>query len=289
MVKIRALTPKDIDYVTDSVNREKWGHTRSDVKRCFDLEPNGCFIAEIDRKPVGHAFSICYGKLGWIGLLIVEKEHREKGIGTELMKASINYLQRKHAETIKLEAVPEAVSLYKRLGFKEEFDSLRLSLNLKTTQANVKTKTNIVKSMKEADIEKVSAFDSDYFGANRSQILKALFREYPQYCFIAEKAGEVLGYIMARQTTYAYLIAPWVCSPRRKDVATALFLACKNALGTDKTEIRLGAPAINKSATTLLDSLGFQQISKSIRMIYGREGVPENIKGVFGIGGPEKG
>lgn len=75
---------------------------------------------------MGHIFSICYGRLGWIGLLIVNAEYRRRGIGALLMKKAMDYLLSRKVKTIKLEAVPKVANLYRKLGFVDEFDSLRL-------------------------------------------------------------------------------------------------------------------------------------------------------------------
>ena len=124
-VSVRAWTESDVECVFQSVARERWGHSRRDVERCWCLEPHGCFVAELESEPVGHVSTICYGKLGWIGLLIVNPEKRGRGIGTTLMQKAVDYLKQAGAETLKLEAEETAVPLYRSLGFKEEFDSLR--------------------------------------------------------------------------------------------------------------------------------------------------------------------
>jgi len=91
----------------------------------LEYEPGSCFIAEVGGKPAGHVFSVSYGKLGWIGYVIVDVGHRGRGIGTMLMKKAMDYLLSRRVETIKLEAAPEIADFYRRLGFVEEYDSLR--------------------------------------------------------------------------------------------------------------------------------------------------------------------
>jgi len=72
----------------------------------FKYDPLGCLIAEVEGNRVGHVFSVSYGKLGWIGLLIVKAEYREKGIGKILMKNTMNHLLSREVEIIKLEQCP---------------------------------------------------------------------------------------------------------------------------------------------------------------------------------------
>lgn len=80
-------------------------------------------VAERQEKPVGQAFSIRYGRLGWIGYLIVVKEYRRQGIGSALMEECIAFLRKSKVETIHLEANPRAVSLYQKIGFEIQYRS----------------------------------------------------------------------------------------------------------------------------------------------------------------------
>ena len=71
---------------------EMWNVTIEDVRRMFEFEPDGCFMAELEGAPAGHVFSVTYGKLGWIGLLIIKKEFRRMGIARLLMLKANKYL-----------------------------------------------------------------------------------------------------------------------------------------------------------------------------------------------------
>jgi len=272
--------------VADSVTREGWGYTRRDMERCWRYEPNGCFIAEVDGEPVGHVFSICYGGMGWIGLLIVNPEARGRGIGAVLMQAAVDYLQRVGAETIRLEAVERAVPLYRRLGFREEFDSLRFSKRLERKEGQ-KAGLESVFCMRESDVEEVARFDSRYFGADRLRVLLSLYRDQPETCFVARAGQRLLGYLMSRRVSGVNRVGPWVSAD--PDVAGRLLNACVEAVGGEGTELRLGMPVLNRDGVVLMEKMGFQLRSKSVRMVWGKPGHRGDVAGIFGIGGPEKG
>jgi len=123
MLGIRNLTFEDLEFIWKNVEGEKWMYLETGILRCYNLEPSGCFIAEVDSERVDHVFSFNYGNIGWIGLLIVCPEYRGSGIGTKLMQTAIKYLRKMNVKTIKLEAVVKTLSLYERLGFKIEFES----------------------------------------------------------------------------------------------------------------------------------------------------------------------
>ena len=283
---IRSWTQADIDYVSESVNREGWGHTRLDVERCWKLEPNGCFIAEFRNKPIGHVFSICYGKTGWIGLLIVNPERRGQGVGSVLMQTAINYLQRAGAETIRLDAAEKAVPLYKRLGFIEEFDSLRLGGWLQQKQS-LQRKRESSFLMRQDDLFEVAEFDAKHFGANRLPVLESLYKDYPQQCFVAKEEECIVGYAMAREIQNGFWIGPLVCL--NAETAQHLLSALTETVKGEEVDLRVGLLAPNTKGRVMLERLGFQFTSRSIHMVLGNRKNKSNVTHVYGIGGPEKG
>jgi len=287
-VLIRRWTRADNTYVAESVNREGWGYTRRDIERCWKLEPNGCFIAETQNKRVGHVFSIRYGKLGWIGLLIVDPDVRGQGIGSELMKKAIDHLRRVGAETIRLDAAGKAVPLYQRLGFTEEYDSLRFRKLLHQTDKQLR-RSETTFQMREDNLTSVAEFDAQYFGANRLRVLQAIFKDYPQLCLVEEEKWRMVGYVMTRQTPKGFWIGPWVCD--NSETAQHLFTALIDAVeeGKGETELRVGLPALNARGRRLMKKLGFQLIGKSVHMVLGDRKNRSDVAHVYGIGGPEKG
>jgi ribosomal protein S18 acetylase RimI-like enzyme len=268
------------------VQREGWGHTRRDVERCWSLEPKGCFIAESDNKPVGHIFSVLFGEIGWIGLLIVNPEKRGKGIGAALVEAAINYPEENGAKTIKLEAVEEAAPLYRRLGFVDMFDSLRFRGMLPLNEKQPR-RTKTVSLIHENDIPEIAEFDAQYFGANRLPILRSLHSDFSQCCFAAKENRRINGYIMARKTLDELWLGPWVCVDSQ--VAGFLCGTLFESMLKEATYLRLGFPALNTNARKLVEKLGFHLAGKSIHMTRGERKNQGDVKHIYGIGGPEKG
>lgn len=283
---IRHWARVDIDYVFKSVSREGWGHTQRDVERCWELEPNGCFIAEFQNKPVGHVFAICYGKIGWIGLLIVNPESRGQGLGFSLMGTAVNYLKKVGAETIRLEAVKKAVPLYRRVGFIEEFDSLRFRRQPQPGK-EPQFKSGETFQMRDDDLVNVAQFDTSYFGVNRLGVLQSLYGDHPQSCLVAKRRGNIVGYVMARRTQNGFWIGPWVCL--NSATARHLFNALVKTIGDDTSELRVGLPALNTRGGRLMEKLGFELAGKSIHMVLGNRGNQGVVGQIYGIGGPEKG
>jgi len=289
MVRIRQLKRQDLDFVHESTQREQWGHTKRDVERCFVYEPDGCFVAEHASQKVGHVFTINYGELGWIGLLIVNPEHRGKGVGTLLMEKAIHYLGEKGTKTIGLDAVGKAVPVYQRFGFKKAYDSLRFrKQQLEKEKQETFTTTNI-RPLKKDDLKTVAEFDSKIFGANRTRVLQALYNDFEKQCWIAKRNHKILGYIINRKDENVYRIGPWVCRPKHLETAKALLEVCMNAAEEDAVEMYVGVLATNLDAVELVESLGFSQTPKSVRMFMGTPTQTADAMGIYGIAAPEIG
>ncbi|MFQ6090473.1 MAG: GNAT family N-acetyltransferase, partial [Candidatus Bipolaricaulia bacterium] len=174
---IRRMRPGDLGFALHLVEAEGWGNSRDDFERLLAYEPEGCFIAEEGGKPAGMVTTTSYGKLGWIGCLIVEPERQRRGIGTELMRQAIQYLQERGVETIRLDAVQQAVPLYRRLGFVEECRSLRFH------GAGSGYAAPDVASMEPSHLEDVFQLDAYCFGADRSRVLYRVFQDFSKLCF----------------------------------------------------------------------------------------------------------
>jgi ribosomal protein S18 acetylase RimI-like enzyme len=279
----RALTRADLEFAYELDVREQWNDTKEDLLRVYDCEPEGCFISEVKKKPAGHVFSVSYGKLGWIGLLIVKAEYRRKGIATHLMNAATDYLSQRGVQTIKLEAATEISELYRKLGFIDECDSLRFSKAVEKPDHRMK---DISTQIKKRDINRIALFDKKYFGADRTRVLSRLFAENPQLCFTSYDGAVTKGYVMCRRAKSGYVLGPFVCDPENVQAAEDLLQACVNRL--ENTMLYVGVPETNKNAVDLLTRHAFTRYSKSIRMRLGQE-IDENVQGIFAIGGPMKG
>jgi ribosomal protein S18 acetylase RimI-like enzyme len=67
--------------------------TRANALACLRKDPEGCFVAEEDGGVVGLIFSRTWGSVGWCGTFAVLPEYQGRGIGKQLMAASLDYLR----------------------------------------------------------------------------------------------------------------------------------------------------------------------------------------------------
>ena len=166
--EIRKMTEADIPFAVGMTDIERWGYLPADFRRLISFEPDGCFVAWVNDRPVGMITSTSYNNYAFIGSLIVRQESRGEGIGEALMKKAVDHLTEKRIETIELDGVFAAVSLYRRLGFKDKYLSLRFVRDAADEYGELY-------SCSAEMADKIIAFDRKATGLNRNRMLKAYF------------------------------------------------------------------------------------------------------------------
>jgi ribosomal protein S18 acetylase RimI-like enzyme len=275
------MKKSDLDFFMHLMNMVGWGMTSQDYDRILKFSPEGCFIAEEEGKELGIITSINYGESAWIGNLIVLPETREKGIGTLLMRRAIDHLVSTGAKAIRLDGVKPAISLYHRLGFKNEYWSLRfIGIGEMHPQANCLP-------MQKQDLDKVAKLDLLVFKVSRREILEYVYDLFPELCFTSWVNEDLVGYIMAKDAKDHVKIGPWVVKQGNYSVAERLLFSVMNQRAREK--LWVGVPEGNRSSIHILEKNGFKSLQSSLRMCYGDCKKVENIESVFGLGGPDKG
>lgn len=143
--KLRLMAPTDADEVRfldqaafgDWMYRRRYNEpmpqrTRANILSLWSRDPQGCFVAEADGRPVGYVFSRTWGRVGWFGTIGVHPQFQRKGIGRALVQASVEYLDRRGCTTIGLGTMPEEpdnVALYARCGFRPDHLTVVLALS----------------------------------------------------------------------------------------------------------------------------------------------------------------
>jgi len=109
--------------------------TQTIVRANREKDPGGCFVAEEEGRVVGFIFSRTWGSVGWFGTFSVLPEYQGRGIGKQLIAASVDYMRRapQPGRVIGLETMPDSpynLGLYLRLGFRARFLTFLLGKTL---------------------------------------------------------------------------------------------------------------------------------------------------------------
>jgi len=85
------MTIEDIPDAMRLKDAAGWNQTTADWTRFISASPEGCFVVEYQGNIIGTSATISYeGRFSWIGMLIVDEQYRGQGIGTALLRISVN-------------------------------------------------------------------------------------------------------------------------------------------------------------------------------------------------------
>lgn len=260
---------------------EAWGYTRADFERLLALSPKGGFAVEDDGRVVGVLTTTSYGKLAFLGAVILQPESRGRGLGKILMEAALDHLARSGIETVRLNAYLNVIPFYERLGFHREYEVARWS-----GKATGATSAN-VRRARRGEIARVAAFDEPFFGASREALLERLSREFPDTFLVTTDRGAIMGYIVGSLSDGSCEVGPWVVAPGHPELAHRLFQSLAAATGA--REYAMSGPVRNPELVTFAVEGGFHEVFRTLRMWWGKDRHPGDPAGVWAAAGLEKG
>src|SRR6516164_99823 len=106
MIRVRPMTADDLPLGLRLSEASGWNQVEADWQRFLDLQPDGCFVAEYDGTPVGTTTTCIFDSVAWIAMVLVEEAVRGRGVGTELMRHAIRFLDGRGVTTVRLDARP---------------------------------------------------------------------------------------------------------------------------------------------------------------------------------------
>ncbi|MFQ6107575.1 MAG: GNAT family N-acetyltransferase [Thermoplasmata archaeon] len=277
-MKIRRMTEGDFSFAVALTDGEEWGYVEEDFERLLSYEPEGCFIAEAENQPVGLTTTTSYGPVGWIGNVVIDKRFRGTGVGTHLVRTSMEYLLSSGVRTIQLTSYMNTIQFYAKLGFQSEFPVSCMSIGTKDFDLLD------CRMAKETDLDTIAELDAAYFGGNRTRVIRRMWRDFPRLVLLPM---EGLGYVIATCTEKSCEVGPLVVESGNPEVAGQLLKGILGAVLAE--EARMFIPHANASALELTKSLGFREEFRTMRMRYGEVNRAERAEGIYAMGALEKG
>jgi len=278
-LEIRLLFESDITSAMRLKDEAGWNQTEADWRRLLLLEPNGCFCAVKDGRVVGTTTTTTYGnELAWVGMVLVDQQHRGEGIATKLMTVALEYLTGK-VHTVKLDATPLGKAVYAKFGFEVESMIERWSGTGGTTIANTEARTD------RNDVRDLLIMDRRAFNADRSRLIDKLIEDASVPPVFGRATGGALnGYALARSGTKAAYVGPVVTEdPLQLETLLDQILS---QLAGEGVYIDLNTECA--AGSRVLSDRGFVKERDLIRMSTRNLGMKTSPL-VFAIAGPEIG
>ncbi len=280
-VKIRGMSEADIDFASGLVHAAGWASESMDSFAAFLAhDAGGCFIAEAGGEKAGVCIATKYERHGFIGELVVSRHLRLLGIGQILFQKALDYLLAAGLESVCLDGDLNAVSFYEQMGFRKVCRSLRFRGKFKGK------KHAHVRYLRPEELDRLCELDAEFFGDDRSFFLRRRLESFPRNCLVAERDGEMRGWIMARPGDNLLAVGPWAALEPEEAAPLLEHLASEH--GTEA--LRVGVLDRNAEASRLLRSWpGFQEGIHSWRMVRGPSSRLGDHPALYAIGSGAKG
>ncbi|MEM3696718.1 MAG: GNAT family N-acetyltransferase [Candidatus Bathyarchaeia archaeon] len=257
------MSKEDLDFAIRLTDTKNWGLTEEDFLFMMKLEPNGCFTLWENSERAGIVTSINYGRIGWLGNLIVEEKHRRKGAASLLVKQVINCLMSKGAETVGLYSYIDAVTFYRRLGFQrdEEFTVMEG----KASKSEIKA-SEIKKAKEKDELQKIIEYDNSCLNISRKKLLETIFYQPKNLCYFSIEKGEVCGYVMAKVYEGFAEVGPLICNRENHEVALNLIKTVLNKV--EGSFVTLCLPKKELTLRKAFNQLGIRESFDVTRMFF---------------------
>jgi GNAT superfamily N-acetyltransferase len=275
---IRLMTEDDVPEGLRLSGQNGWNQLAADWQRFLAMQPDGCFLAELEGRLIGTACGCIFGSVAWVALVLVDPAYRQQGIGTALMHRVLEFLEAEQVPTIRLDATPMGQPIYEKLGFVAEYSLVRYEGVLPATAV-----VEGVESATAADVDAICRLDAEIHQTDRRKFLERLFAENPEAMRVVRGGDQILGYAGARPGARAVQIGPCLggVDAGRMLLADALQRHAGKAVFID-------IPVSHENAIALARQQGLTVQRHLLRMWRGRK-VEEQAERIWAGSGPEKG
>jgi GNAT superfamily N-acetyltransferase len=278
VIPIRTMTADDLPEGLRLSRQAGWNQTEADWSRLFDLQPDGCFVADREGVPVGTVATCLFGPVAWVAMVLVEESARGRGIGRALVAHALAFLDGKGIRTVRLDATPLGLPLYEKLGFVAEYRLDRYQGQLPGPERPADGRP-ITPELRDGLI----ALDRAVTGTDRGKLLRRLVDERPETVRVVLRDDRVDGFLMARPGSRAWQIGPCIAGP---EAGTLLLDGAWHSFAG--RAVLIDVPTDHDQAQAMARAGGLSIQRHLMRMRRG-EKLVERVASLWAGAGPEKG
>lgn len=281
---LRTMELRDIASAMKLSSAEGWNQTEKDWERLVENPENICKAAERENKVIGTATAMNYSnQTAWIGMVLVDKEFRGRGISRILLTRLFEEL--KTCESVKLDATPDGQKVYKKLDFKDEYSIVRMTNPFLKDFPLTGDEEISSGPVRLKQLQHIIALDKLIFGADRTRLIESLVKEYPDRLWLLERSNLIAGFALGRDGSKYHQIGP-VMAPSFTDAKRLVTKALKKLVNQP---IVADVLSDKEEMISLLNALGFIEQRRFTRMYKGKNPFPGITGKQYLICGPEFG
>lgn len=286
----REMELSDMDGLMKIKNAEGWNQTEKDWELIIQYPHSVNLVAVLENQIVGTVCAINYAHtVAWIGMMLVDKDFRGRGISKLLLSEVILKLEK--CASIKLDATPAGRPVYLKFGFKDEYTLYRMThpsvskISLSPGSPEADRVMSEAVQIRPEDLPELADFDKDVFGADRTSLIRHLYKNYPELAWLIRENNKITGFCLGRKGVNFTQIGPVYASS--EDHAKSLIRSAVNSIPGKPVVVDIQAAKTN--TIKWLESWGFTSQRPFERMYLSRNPHPGIIESQYLICGPELG
>ena len=280
MLTHRDLVPDDAEAAWPLSIEAGWNQNVADW-RFMLAHGKALGVADRDGSWVASALALPLGpKLSWLSMVLVTQAQRRQGLGTTLLKRCLAHVEAQGAAA-GLDATELGRPVYLPLGFRDLYRISRWRIEQPAPPVAPPAGVSL-RPMGERDIDRVAAFDALRSAMQRGYILAHLRQRQPALASIAERGGNIVGYVLGREGRAATSIGPVVADGE----AVALALTSR-ALDASSGQVLMDVPDSHSGLAAWLHDAGATAPRYFIRMLRGEVSGLDSDRHVFALAGAE--
>ncbi|MCL5278393.1 MAG: GNAT family N-acetyltransferase [Planctomycetes bacterium] len=274
------MTIADIPLGLKLARQAGWNQIETDWRRFLTMQPDGCFVGELDGTAVATTAAFIFGPVAWIAMVLVDIDSRRKGVATTLLKHALEFLDGQGVKTVRLDATAAGQPVYEKLGFVPEYP---LSRYVGTPKPSPKSAALMLPPTIGRQLKAIAAFDCEMTATPREKMLARLFEESPDLTRVLYREGRVEGYVTGRRGANATLIGPCIATAHAGPVL--LNEALSRCAGQP---VFIDVPRDNAPAIEIVENSGLTVQRHFTRMCRGAR-IQDHVEAIWASSGPEKG
>jgi len=267
------MNRKEIDMAIDWAETEGWNPGLHDADCFHATDPNGFFLGLLDDEPIAMVSAVAYGQAyGFMGFYIVKPGYRNKGYGSQVVQAGLEYLGNR---TIGIDSVRPDLVVHRVPDFKP----VHINFRFKWIKDNQWEMAADVISLNEIPWHSLATYDQEVFGFARDNFLRCWISRPNTVAFGVMKDSRLSGYGVIRECREGFKIGPLFADS--EGTARSLFGALTQDLAMG-TPIFLDTPETNSSALALAQGHNMTEVFRTTRMY--KNGAPSlPLRKWFGV------
>lgn len=217
---VERLGRDDLDEALHLSTQADWNQTATDWLRLLELNPDCCFKYRKEDRIVGTATIAAYGRtLAWIGMVLVDKQFRGKGLGKRILETTIREARRRGYNAIGLDATDLGRPLYLDYGFHDvhPIDRWSGTMTIGTPSGDpvrspcedpIRHPDRGVHPLDDERLQQAMDLDLRWSGCDRQPLIRRLYDEKTTRSLSLTRDGRLCGYAFLRSGREFYHLGP---------------------------------------------------------------------------------